>query len=276
MRAGRPRAFLAAAALAAVALTVGCGSDGTGPLDLRTTSPSASPEPTADTNDLILPSDVGTPDLSAVLTPSSADATGGIPVSDDGVGVAGEGDVVVDMYFDFMCPYCGTLDQVNAADLDALVAEGGVTVVYHPVSILDRLSEGTAYSTRAVNAVAVVADLAPEFVPAFVTALLAEGTQPEEGTAGLSDAEIAEIAQQVGVSRAVTDEFTSTADFQGTTLRAFVPWTAAATAVLPANPTTGTAGTPTVLINGEWFGGTADQDWRQPGVLRTAVEAAKG
>ncbi|MCL2092216.1 MAG: DsbA family protein [Micrococcales bacterium] len=275
MRTGRARhARLTTAALAVGTLLVGCGLDGPGPLDSRTTA--VSPEPTLDTSDLVLPSDGGPPEMAAVLTPSVADATGGIPVSAAGVGVAGEGDVVVDLYFDFICPYCGLLDQVNAADLEALVAEGGVTVVYHPVALLDHYSEGTAYSTRAVNAVAVVAEMEPEYVPAFINLLLAEGIQPPEGTPGLSDPQIAQIAQIVGVSSAVTDEFTSTVDFQGTRLRVFVPWTVAATALLPVDPDSGSWGTPTLLVNGEQFGGTPDQDWKQPGSLRAAVEAARG
>ncbi len=265
----RHQAFAAAAALATLTLMAGC-SGGSGPLDSRpTTSASADAS-------LVFPPDADIPELSSVVAPSSADATGGIQVSDEGVGVAGEGDVVVDVYFDFMCPYCGTLDQVNAADLEALVAEGGVTVVYHPVSILDRFSEGAAYSTRAVNATAVVADQAPELVPAFITALLADGTQPAENTTGLSDSQIAQVAQEVGVSRTVTDAFTETSDFEGTELRTFVPWTVAVTTMLPVNEDTGSTGTPSVLIDGQWFGGTADQDWRQPGVLKAAVEAAKG
>lgn len=267
MRAARPRrAVLVAAVLAAVALVAGC-DQGASPLDSRAT---ASPEPTLDTSALVLPSGV-VPTLSDVQAPSSADPTGGIPVSDEGVGVAGEGDVVVDVYFDFMCPYCGLLDQINGPDLDALVAEGGVTVVYHPVTILDRYSQGTAYSTRAVNAVAVVADREPEHVPAFIAALLADGTQPEENTEALTDAQIAQTAQDVGVSEAVTDTFTATAEFQGTQLRTFVPWAAAVTALLPVNPATGYQSTPTLLVDGEWFA----ENWMQSGTLRAAVEAAK-
>ncbi len=272
----RRRALSVAAVLAAVTLMAGCGQgDGPGPLDSRTTPASASPETTVEASDLVVPSDVGIPELSAVLAPSSADASGGIPVSDDGVGVAGDGDVVVDVYFDFMCSYCGLLDQINGADLDELVAGGGVTVVYHPVSILDRLSEGAAYSTRAANAVAVVADLEPQHVPAFITALLSEDVQPPGSTTGLSDLEIAQIAQVVGVSPDVTDEFTTTADYEGSQLRSFVPWTVAATATLPVPPGGASAGTPSVLIDDEWFG-SEEQNWMHPGVLRAAVEAAKG
>lgn len=276
---GRPRrALLVTAALVAVTFAAGCGQgSGSSPTTSGAEpSPTSSPEPTLDLSEVVFPADAKVPALSEVPAPSSADpTTGGVPVSAAGVGVAGQGDVVVDVYFDFMCPYCGLFDQVNAADLDALVAEGGVTVVFHPVAILDRASD-TAYSTRAMNAFAVVADQAPDRVPDFVTALLAAGTQPAEGGHGLTDEQIAEAAQSVGVSTAVTDEFTATVrgvlgtGSSITTLRTFVPWTVAVTALLPAHPD-GTRGTPSVLVDGQWFGG----DWTQPGVLRAAVEAAR-
>ena len=91
-----------------------------------------------------------------------------------------------------------------------MLEEGGVTITYHPVSILDRLSAGSSYSTRAVNATAIVADKSPEHFTAFVTAMYED--QPAEGTSGRSDAEIAQIAQDVGVPAEVTDTFTDTVD----------------------------------------------------------------
>ena len=69
------------------------------------------------------------PAIADVQAPSTADDAGGIPVSNDGVGSAGDGDSVVTIYFDFMCPICAQFEATNAADLDALAAEDGVTVV---------------------------------------------------------------------------------------------------------------------------------------------------
>ena len=106
-----------------------------------------------------------------------------------------------------MCPYCGQFDTINAADLDTLLADGGVTVTYHPISILDRLAAGQLFSTRAVNATAIVADKSPAHFTDFITAMFEK--QPAEGTSGLSDAEIAEIARAVGVPADVTATFTT-------------------------------------------------------------------
>jgi len=174
-----------------------------------------------------------------------------------------------------MCPYCGQFDETNAGDLDALLEEGGVTITYHPVAILDHLSAGSSYSTRAVNATAIVADKSPEHFTAFVTALYKD--QPEEGTSGRTDAEIAQIAEDLGVPAEVTATFTDTVD--GTfatqdeesvegTWRIFAPWTAAATN--QAGTDRPEFSTPTVLINGEGF-----SEWQTPGALKQAVEAAK-
>jgi protein-disulfide isomerase len=209
------------------------------------------------------------PTMSAVALPSSADPeTGGVPVSANGVGVAGSEGVTVDVYFDAMCSSCGIFEQVNRDDITALEQEEGVTIVYRPVAILDYLSQGTLYSTRAANAIAVVADQDPTNMPAFVAALYDKDTQPAESTTGLTDAKIAEVAQSVGVPATVTDKFTEGTPETG---RTFAGWIAANTALLPVN-SSGNAGTPSIVINGtQWEGNFA-----QAGAFKEAVEAAKG
>lgn len=211
------------------------------------------------------------PSLAAVTAPKTADAKGGIPVSKGGVGVAGTGTATVDVYFDFMCPWCGKFDRTNAADLDALVTAGTATVVYHPIAFLDSNSTGTYYSTRAANAAAVVADQAPQFFTQFVTAMYADGTQPDEATAGLTDDKIAQVAQGVGVPASVTAQFTKTATVSGVTTRTFVPWLAAVTPLLPPD-SQGRATTPTILIDGTRWNG----DFTKAGALKAAIVAAKG
>ncbi|WP_421742132.1 DsbA family protein [Cellulomonas sp.] len=215
------------------------------------------------------------PELADVTSPAPANDKGGIPVSGDGVGSVGDGDVDLTVYFDYMCPYCGQFDTTNSADMEAMIEEGGVTITYHPISILDRLSAGSSYSTRTANATAIVADQSPEHFTAFVTALYVD--QPAEGTSGRSDAEIAEVAESVGVPAEVTATFTDTVD--GTfatqdedavdgTWRTFAPWVAAATN--QAGLDLPQLSTPAVLING-----TAFNEWQTPGALKAAVEAAK-
>src|SRR4051812_43880546 len=53
------------------------------------------------------------PSLDDVTAPEPANDSGAIPVGKDGVGKGGDDDVVLKVYFDFMCPYCGQFDQIN-------------------------------------------------------------------------------------------------------------------------------------------------------------------
>ncbi|MGY4643854.1 DsbA family protein [Cellulomonas sp. URHB0016] len=215
------------------------------------------------------------PSLDDVTGPAPANDSGAIPVGKDGVGKAGDDDVLVKVYFDFMCPYCGQFDQVNHQALDDIVAGGGVTVDYHPLAFLDHASQGTFYSTRAANAAAVVADQDPEHFSAFVTALYAN--QPAENSKGLTDDKIKEIATDAGVPADVAATFTDTVDgtfetsgggSEDGTWRTFAPWVAAttnkATTDLPK------LSTPTILIDDEPF-----EDWTTEGALQAAVETAK-
>ncbi|MCL2465797.1 MAG: thioredoxin domain-containing protein [Micrococcales bacterium] len=214
-----------------------------------------------------LPEKVGTD----IQVPSTGDAArGGIPVSKQGVGVLVADGVVVDVYLDFMCPHCASFEQTQGAEIDALLdpktGRDDVTIVYHVVSILDGASLGNNYSTRAANAVSVVADKDPDHFVAFMNALFA--SQPKENTPGHGDKRLAEIAQSVGVPATVTNQFTATASYNGKTLRTFVPWTSAVTNTLPM--VNGRGSTPTILVNGEdWMEWPAEP-------LSARVQAALG
>jgi protein-disulfide isomerase len=166
--------------------------------------------------------------------------------------------VRLEIYVDYMCPYCGRFERANAGELERMVAGGTVRLELYPLSFLDRMSNGTRYSTRAANAVATVADRAPDKLQAFSAALFAD--QPAEGTAGLSDAEIAKLATGAGVPSDVVARFTE---------RTFEPWVVASTNAVFK---TGVTGTPTVKINGVRFEG----DLYTAGPLTSAVAAAQG
>ena len=149
-------------------------------------------------------------------------------------------------YVDFSCPACKSFEEAYATSIDALVAAGVATLEVHPIAILDRLYLGTRYSSRANNAGACVADLAPQSFLDVMAAFFAN--QPAEGTSGLTDAEMIDLVHGTGlvdedVDACIEDEL-------------FGPWIIATTErassdpdlVVPGNP--GLV-TPTIVVNGD-------------------------
>lgn len=182
---------------------------------------------------------------SEVFTPANANKDGNAIVT-------GSGPVTVEDYVDFMCPHCKTFhDDANAA-IKQLAAENKITFVQHPVAYLDRAST-TKYSTRSSAASGCAADGGKfsEFADALFAA------QPEEGSAGLSDAELIEIGKSVGLG----DTFA-----QCVNDKRYVTW---AGKVSNDATAAGITGTPTVLVNGQKVAGNT-------AAIVAAVAAAGG
>ncbi len=153
-----------------------------------------------------------------------------------GVG-PGDAQVVVDVYEDFMCPFCG---QFEAASRPLVAAYDGKSVQfrYHVISFLDRASS-TQYSSRAANALAVVLDTAgPEVAKDFHDSLFED--QPQENSPGLSNQELIDKAVAAGAT-----ESEVSGPIRG---RAFRQWVTNAT---DAASKAGVSSTPTVKVNGE-------------------------
>jgi protein-disulfide isomerase len=137
---------------------------------------------------------VGWGDPSAGVPQGTADRYG-IPRGD------ADAPVTVTVYEDFQCPFCAHLEAHVEGLLADEVQKGNVHVVYRPVAFLDHEST-TDYSSRAQNAAACVQDLGGE--KAFVemhASLFAE--QPPEGSAGLTDERLTELAADTGVRELV-------------------------------------------------------------------------
>ena len=174
-----------------------------------------------------------------------ADAT----AEGDGV-VVGEGPVRVDAFIDFLCPYCRQFEERSGSALKELVADGSVSIVYHPVAFLERLSTAH-YSSRASAAAGAAAD-GGRF-DSFKDTLFAN--QPEEGGPGHSDDELIALGAELGLGD----------DFAGRVRdHAYLPWTAYVTEAAMED---GVDGIPTVFVAGEQI----DSD---PDALRAAVAAA--
>lgn len=166
--------------------------------------------------------------------------------------------VTVDIFQDFICPYCGEFERANSADIAALVDSGTAKVRIHPMNFLDEASQGTKYSSRAANALITVYKAEPDKALAFNSAMYEN--QPAENTTGLSDDEIAKIATSVGVSPTVIATFgdLSNVSFADNSTQAAF--------------SDGITGTPTILIDGTKFSGNI----LTAGPFRQAVEAAAG
>ena len=136
----------------------------------------------------------------AIATETPGLAAGEDPIPNERDDASGTIDI--QMYVDYLCPICGQFEATNGDYISSLLDNGGATVEIHPIAILDRLSQGTKYSTRSVNAAACVADQSPNQFLDFHNLLFAN--QPAENSTGLSDDEIVQLTVQAKVQSAST------------------------------------------------------------------------
>lgn len=114
--------------------------------------------------------------------------------SGDGV-VVGAGTVAVDAYIDFQCPFCRQFELTAGPTLDTLVADEIISLVYHPMNFLDAVSP-TNYSTRAAAAAGAASDHG--MFRGYTNALFVN--QPPEGGPGLTDGQLVELGQDIGIT----------------------------------------------------------------------------
>lgn len=174
----------------------------------------------------------------AATDPGTAPSGSGID-QETGAVIVGDGEQSLDLYFDFMCPICNTFEQTYGEEYLALVDDGTITLNLHPISILDRYSQGTEFSTRSANAMYCVAEADPDAAVPFMQEMFTN--QPEEGSTGLTDEEILAIAGGVGVDG--IDDCVSGGEYTS-----FVQ---AMTEQTPVQPGAAGIGTPTLAVNGE-------------------------
>jgi len=173
----------------------------------------------------------------AATDPGTAPAGAGINQETGAIAV-GSGSQTLDTYIDFMCPICNQFETTYGPEILDLANAGTITLNIHPISILDRYSQGTKYSTRSANAMYCVAAADPDKVVPFMQAMYKN--QPEENSTGLTDQQIIDIAKGVGVTgidSCVTD---------GT----YAQFVTAMTEKTPIQPGSNGIGTPTLAING--------------------------
>jgi protein-disulfide isomerase len=160
----------------------------------------------------------------------------------------GDGPNTIATYIDFMCPICGDFEELYGPTIEGLVDDGSATLDIHPISILDRASQGTEFSTRAANAMYCVAVADAEASLPFMQTMFLN--QPGEGSSGLTDEQMLEIAAGVGVTGiddCVNGERYST-------------YVTEITDITPVQPGAAGIGTPTVLLNDEFVQLTGDPE----------------
>jgi hypothetical protein len=158
--------------------------------------------------------------------------------------------ISIRIYLDYFCPSCKAFLQANGDQLASEMKSGAATVEIHPISLLDRSSLGSQYSTRSAAAAGCVATYAPSDYWAWTREMLAK--QPKVGTAGLSDAQIIGVMTTANVSNIA--KITSCMN-----ARTYTSWVTAATdrattGPLPdANIPAASSTTITVLVDGKQY-----------------------
>ncbi|WP_230596289.1 MULTISPECIES: DsbA family protein [Nocardiaceae] len=167
----------------------------------------------------------------AQLTPTTLTDNGAIRFGNP------DATTVVSVVEDFQCPACKNFESISGSTLQQLAEAGNVAVDYRPISILDRFSNGTMYSTRAAGASICVAENDRDNWMSWHTAMFEQ--QPSEGGTGLTDDELVAIAASAGAD--------SPAIASCITAGSYTDWVTTQTQSVLGE---GINGTPNVRVNG--------------------------
>lgn len=167
------------------------------------------------------------------------------------VGTAEKAPAHVVIYQDYICPACKAFEEGAAPEIEQIIDEGAGVIEYRTITFLDHLSAGSNYSSRSANASYCVANTHPDKF--FDYNMVLYKNQPKELTKGLSNDELAKLADTVGATG--LEECV-----KGGTYRGWVKQNNEASQKVPVK------GTPTIIINGE--------EWDKKGSLYEAVVKA--
>jgi protein-disulfide isomerase len=157
--------------------------------------------------------------------------------------------VQVVVFQDFECVHCASFEEENGQALQEAVTAGDITLEYRNLNFLDRATP-TNYSSRAAAAAYEVGNqVSTEEYLAFV-----EEVFSHQGTGGLSDEELIEIADEHGADIADAMEENT--------------WRPMVNVVSQESVANGVTGTPTIYIAGEELGNEPFQP-----ALEEAIEA---
>lgn len=157
----------------------------------------------------------------------------------------------IDIYADFLCPYCKQLQDGSGSQLEQQILAGNLQVSYHMIPLLNSRSDPPGYSLASENAGLCAADQG-KFTP-FHDSLYAK--QPEEGQRGYDNAQLIKLGQDLGITAPAFATCVNAGTYNQQLNDAL--------AKITADPTF--QGTPTVLHNGTQI------DWTQPNWITTLV-----
>ena len=143
--------------------------------------------------------------------------------------------MTLDLYEDPQCPVCAQFESQVGPAISDWIASGKVKVHYHVISFLDTAST-TKYSSRAANALYAAAGVSPDAFSKYHQLLYQQ--QPAEGSAGLTEDTLVQLAQQAGAGAAANEIRAGT----------YADYVAQATDQSSKDEI---YGTPTVLVNGK-------------------------
>ncbi|MFB8387718.1 DsbA family protein [Microbacterium sp. NPDC055910] len=164
--------------------------------------------------------------------------------SETGAIQVGTGSDELDVWFDFYCSHCQNFEKTYGPTVDDLLDEGTITANLFPVALANlNAASGTDFSERSANAMYCVAEAAPDASYPFMQAVFGAG--PTGG--GLTDEQLiseAEKAGATGIDTCVEE-------------REYVDFVRKQTNSIPEGPGGG-AGTPTIVLNGDFVTLTGD------------------
>ncbi|HVQ96011.1 MAG TPA: thioredoxin domain-containing protein [Mycobacteriales bacterium] len=159
-----------------------------------------------------------------------------LAVAADGAGVViGNGPVTVELYSDFLCPACRAFEANASDEIDSLLADGRIRLVYRPVAILDRMSTNQ-YSTRSAAAGGCASDAGK--LAGYAKVLF--DNQPAEGGAGHDDEQLIRYGTAAGITDAGFEQCVRSGRY--------LHWVGQVTDAMQAH---NVRGTPTVFVAGQ-------------------------
>lgn len=139
---------------------------------------------------------------------NATSVTANFPVTiDNGTVLAGKASAptTIDIYEDFLCPYCEQLETTYGKDMLNDLNNGSLRIRYRIVNLLNDSSSPSGYSTRAANA-AFATVAAGKFI-SYHWSLYRD--QPEEQSPGYSNDQLLSLGKRLGITGSAYETFKS-------------------------------------------------------------------